>query len=250
MLWNGSFGHGSRRRLKLERDAPRMETLINASEGSLLSYSPLEMLINALFATAIGFWLAFIYRQNHKGLSYSQSFTQTIIFVTLIVAIVIMVIGGNLARAFALVGAMSIIRFRTVLKDTKDLSYVFGALALGMAAGTSNYFLAGIGTILISILSVVLNLTNFGSVYNSEFILRFRFSQDGNSGGYIETMKQWCRRSNLLHVEPSGDGKSLMQTFDIALREDVNHSALVDSMDKLADVSEVVLIASKNDVDY
>ena len=227
-----------------------MESLILNPEDTLLSYSALEMLINALLATAIGFWLAFVYRQNHKGLSYSQSFTQTIIFITLIVAIVIMVIGGNLARAFALVGAMSIIRFRTVLKDTKDLSYVFGALALGMAAGTSNYVLAGIGTGLITVLSFVLNATNFGSVYKSEFILRFRFKQDGDSKNYLKAMNKACRRSNLLHVEPSGDGKSLMQTFDIALREEIDHNVLVQSMSALPDVSEVVLIASKNDVDY
>ena len=60
---------------------------------------------------------------------------------------VVMVIGNNLARAFALVGAMSIIRFRTVVKDTKDTAFVFFALASGLAAGTSSYFLAGAGTI-------------------------------------------------------------------------------------------------------
>ena len=161
-----------------------------------------------------------------------------------------MVIGGNLARAFALVGAMSIIRFRTVLKDTKDLSYVFGALALGMAAGTSNYVLAGIGTILITILSFVLNFTNFGSVYKSEFILRFRLIQEGGSEGYLAAMNKTCRRSKLLHIEPSGDGKSLMQTYDIALRDEVDHASLVKAMNELSEVSEVVLIASKNDVDY
>jgi hypothetical protein len=227
-----------------------MESLTLTPEGSLLSYSPLEMLINALLATAIGFWLAFIYRQNHKGLSYSQSFTQTIIFIALIVAIVIMVIGGNLARAFALVGAMSIIRFRTVLKDTKDLAYVFGALALGMAAGTSNYVLAGIGTILITVLSFVLNMTNFGSVYKSEFILRFRLNESGDSEGYLAAMNKACRRSKLLHVEPSGDGQSLMQTFDIAMRDEIDHTSLVKAMNDVSGVSEVVLIASKNDVDY
>jgi ABC-type branched-subunit amino acid transport system permease subunit len=74
--------------------------------------------------------MAVIYRATHKGLSYSQSFSQTIVFVSLIVAIVMMVIGGSLARAFALVGALSIIRFRTVLKDTKDMAYIFAALAV------------------------------------------------------------------------------------------------------------------------
>ena len=192
------------------------------------------MLVNIAVALVVGFWLAFVYQQTHKGLSYSQSFTQTIIFISLIVAIVMMVIEGSLARAFALVGAMSIIRFRTVLKDTKDLSYVFGALALGMAAGTSNYFLAGIGTVFVSVLAFVLAFTNFGSVYKSEFILRFRFKQNGDSAGYLTAMKEACKRSNLLHIEPSGDSGSLMQTYDIALRDDTAHSALIEKTGRSA----------------
>lgn len=227
-----------------------MEQIIQPAATNLLSYTLPEMTINIVVAVVIGFWLAFIYQKTHKGLSYSQSFTQTIILITVIVAIVMMVIGGSLARAFALVGAMSIIRFRTVLKDTKDLSYIFGALALGMAAGTSNYYLAVLGTFFISTLIFCLNITNFGSVYKSEFILRFRFNQNGDSAGVLVAIKELCKRANLLHIEPSGDSNSLMQTYDVALRDEVYHSVLIERLDTLPDVSEVVLIASKNDVDY
>lgn len=109
---------------------------------NLFALSYTEMAVNILVAMLLGFIISYLYRTTHRGLSYSQSFTLTILFVTVIVAVVMMVIGGSLARAFALVGALSIIRFRTVIKDTKDTSYVFLALAIGMAAGTSNYFLA------------------------------------------------------------------------------------------------------------
>ena len=64
----------------------------------------------------------------------------TNIFIAVIVCMVIMIIGNNLARAFALVGALSIIRFRTVIKDTKDIAYIFWSLAAGMGAGTGSYF--------------------------------------------------------------------------------------------------------------
>ena len=130
-----------------------MDTILIDAQGSLLNYSYAEIVINMTVALAIGVLLSIVYRLTHTGLSYSQSFSQTVVFVALIVAIVMMVIGGSLARAFALVGALSIIRFRTVLKDTKDMAYIFGALALGMAAGTSNYFLAVAGTIVVSILA-------------------------------------------------------------------------------------------------
>ena len=83
-------------------------------------YTPSEMMLNVSVAFLLGLFISYVYKKTHKGLSYSQSFMLTLVFVTIIVAIVMMIIGNNLARAFALVGALSIIRFRTVVKDTKD----------------------------------------------------------------------------------------------------------------------------------
>ena len=227
-----------------------MDTVMLSPEGNLLNYSNMEMVINTIAALVIGVLISLVYRLTHKGLSYSQSFSQTIVFVTLIVAIVMMVIGGSLARAFALVGALSIIRFRTVLKDTKDMAYIFGALALGMAAGTSNYFLAGIGTVVVSALAFLLHRTNFGAVYKSEFILRFRFDRSGDSNGYLEAINTTCKRSDLLHMEPSGDNLSVGLTYDVALKDDITAAELTERMGALDDASEIVLIAAKNDVDY
>jgi hypothetical protein len=227
-----------------------MDALVMNPDGDLMNYSHIEMIINIICALFIGFILSIIYKYTHKGLSYSQSFNHTIIFVTLIVAIVMMVIGGSLARAFALVGALSIIRFRTVLKDTKDLSFIFGALALGMAAGTSNYFLAGFGTLMVAGTALFLSFTNFASVYKSEFILRFRFNQNGDSEAYLRTIEETCKRSNLLHIEPSGDNESLSLTYDVALRDETSDKDLVKKISALPDISEAVLIAAKNDIDY
>ncbi len=227
-----------------------MDTVLLSPEGNLLNYSNMEMVINTIAALVIGVLISLVYRLTHKGLSYSQSFSQTIVFVTLIVAIVMMVIGGSLARAFALVGALSIIRFRTVLKDTKDMAYIFGALALGVAAGTSNYFLAGIGTVVVSALAFLLHRTNFGAVYKSEFILRFRFDRSGDSNGYLEAINTTCKRSDLLHMEPSGDNLSVGLTYDVALKDDITAAELTERMGALDDASEIVLIAAKNDVDY
>lgn len=227
-----------------------MDNLLISPEGNLLNYTHIEMVINIIVSLAVGLVLSVVYRTTHKGLSYSQSFSQTILFVALIVAIIMMVIGGSLARAFALVGALSIIRFRTVLKDTKDMSYIFAALALGMAAGTSNYFLAGVGTLSMTLLAYILYITNFGAVYKSEFILRFRFTQSGDSREYLKTITEMCKRSNLLHMEPSSDNKTLGLTYDVNLRDESSAKNLIRRLGEDTDISEVVLIASKNDVDY
>lgn len=218
--------------------------------GGALSYGYPEMLLNMTLAFVLGLMLSAVYRGTHKGLSYSQSFTQTIVFVALIVSIVMMVIGGSLARAFALVGALSIIRFRTVVKDTKDISFIFAALAIGMACGTSNYFLAGAGAVFVSVVAIVLAKLNYGALYKSDFILRFVFDQGANSADYLDRIQEFAQRSNMLHIEPSGDGSQLKLTYDITLKETTTAEGLTAALGKVNGISEVVVIASKSDVDY
>lgn len=213
-------------------------------------YGVYEILSNLGLAIVLGLIVSLVYRQTHKGLSYSQSFTLTIVFVAAIVAIVMMVIGNSLSRAFALVGALSIIRFRTVVKDTKDTAFVFLALAVGMAAGTGNYLLGTIGTGVVSLLALALHATNFGALYKSEFILRFRLATATEGEAHAETIDAMSRRSSLLHIEPSGDGESVQLTYDIVLKEDRSAQELATSVGEQPGVSEVLLIASKSDVDY
>ena len=218
--------------------------------GGALSYGPYEIVTNLLLAFVLGMIVSSVYRYTHTGLSYSQSFTLTIVFVTLVVSLVMMVIGSSLARAFALVGALSIIRFRTVVKDTKDTAYVFFGLAVGMAAGTSNYFLAGTGCTVICLVALFLHRINYGSLYKSEFILRLDFDQRFSSAGYLEAIQKRAQRSNLLHIEPSGDGQFLNLTYDVVLREGATAEQLAAAVGKIEGASGVTLIASKSDVDY
>ena len=225
------------------------EQLMNAV-GSMLTYSYQEMVINIVLAAVLGFVLALVYRYTHKGLSYSQSFTQTIFFVSIIVAIVMMVIGSSLAKAFAMVGALSIIRFRTVVKDTRDIAFVFLALAVGMAAGTSNYFLAVVSALFVSSIALVSYKFNFGALYKSEFILRFTFNQNYDSAAYLEIIQEYSKRSNLLHIEPSGDQQTLRLTYDISLKEETTAEKMTSALDRVEGTSDVVLIAAKSDIDY
>ena len=167
-----------------------------------------------------------------------------------LVAIVMMTVRNSLATAFTLVGALSIIRFRTVVKDTRDTAFVFGALALGMAAGLGFWELAALGTVAICALALVLYATNFGALYKSEFILRFTFDQNKDSAAYLAKIAEFAKRSNMLHIEPSGDSRSLRLTYDITLGKDATAEAMTGALSRIDGVSDVVLIVSKNDIDY
>ena len=226
-----------------------------AAADTFLQLRTIDYIINPVVAIALCAILAVVYRGTHKGLSYSQSFTQTILLVGLIVSLVMMTIGSNIASAFALVGALSIIRFRTVVKDTRDTAFVFASLAIGMAAGTANsnnghLVLAAIGTGFVVCVVLAMYAANFGALYKSEFILRFTFDQQKDSAGYLGRIQEFAKRSNMLHIEPSGDGRSLRLTYDITLEKDATAEKLTGALTQVPGVSDVVLIVSKNDVDY
>ncbi len=229
-----------------------METNINDQLQQIQDiYLPNDIIINLILSFFIGLLISFVYKKTHKGMSYSQSFMITNIFICLIVCMVIMIIGNSLARAFALVGALSIIRFRTVIKDTKDIAYIFWSLAAGMACGTSSYFLAITGSIIITIVAYILYKTNYGSIYKSEFILQFKYKKNKDKiAKYNEILKKFCSSSTLLNSEPSGDNKSLKLTFDVVLKEDKNINNFVFEISKSNGVSEPSIAATKNDVDY
>lgn len=214
------------------------------------NYAPHDIVINMGLAFLLGMLISFVYKITHKGLSYSQSFMLTTVFVTIIVAMVMMVIGNNIARAFALVGALSIIRFRTVVKDTKDTAFIFLALAAGMAAGTGNYFLAMVGTIIVLVVAAILDVTNYGSLNKTEFILKMRIAKTSEDPAYSQVVNEFAKTSNILHVEASGDGESSRLSFDIIMRKDAEPRDFVQRLREVEGVSEIILVASKNDIDY
>jgi len=216
-------------------------------------YYPQEVLTNLTLSFILGVAISLVYKKTHKGLSYSQSFMITNIFIAVIVCMVIMIIGNSIARAFALVGALSIIRFRTVIKDTKDIVYIFWSLAAGMACGTGSYFLALASAVLITIIAYILFRTNYGSIYKSEFILQFRYSKlDENEkvASYLKKLSEFCTTHNLLNSEPSGDKKSLKLTYDIVLKEEMDSNKFVLEISNCSGVNEASIVAAQNDIDY
>lgn len=226
-----------------------MENQLLEAMSGVFNYAPLEVVFNSFVAFILGLFIAYTYKKTHQGLSYSQSFVLTIIFITIIIGFVMMVIGNSLARAFALVGALSIIRFRTVVKDTKDTAYVFMALAVGMGAGTGNYFIAIYATAFMSGVAWILYKFNFGVQRSSDFILRFYFDKMVDDS-YVTYINQHSENSALLHMEPSGDNKKLYMTYDISLKEDIDMNDFISEFSIINGISEVVLVSAKNDITY
>ena len=150
-----------------------LETLFLGGGGTYLTES--EIVFNLVLTLILTLILAYTYKATHRGLSYSQSFVNAIVLVGMITAAAMMIIGSSLVSAFALLGAFSIIRFRTPVKDVKDISFIFLSLVTGMGVGTGNYNIALITTIVMVLVIFAFHYTNFGSMRKYGYILTFSF---------------------------------------------------------------------------
>ncbi len=103
------------------------------------------MLVRLLIALVLGAVVAWVYRRTRSGADFTASFPPTLVLLAVLIAMVTQVIGDNVARAFSLVGALSIVRFRTVVRDTQDTAFVIFAVVVGMAVGASDPWVAMIG---------------------------------------------------------------------------------------------------------
>jgi hypothetical protein len=104
-----------------------------------------------------------LYRFTHKSAGYSQNYVQTLVLMSLVTTLIMIVIGSNIARAFSLVGALSIIRFRNAMKETRDVGYIFFVMAIAMACGTRFYLVALLATGIIATVVLAMHIFDFGS---------------------------------------------------------------------------------------
>ena len=153
-----------------------------------------------VFAFVLGQGMAWVYMHTHSGLSYSRAFVQSIILLTVIVSLGMLIIGNNIVMAFGLIGALAVIRFRNILKDTRDTSFIFCSLVIGIACGTRMFQLAILGAVVFSGLAVYLHWADFGSRHVTGGYLRFQIATAGLDTVALETIiGRHCKRMVLMN---------------------------------------------------
>jgi uncharacterized membrane protein YhiD involved in acid resistance len=197
---------------------------LNFQDVFTLSLGPGQIAANFTVALLCSLIISFLYRMIYRGTGYSASFVHSIVTLSLITALVIMVIGNNLARAFGLVGSMSIIRFRTAVKDTQDIVFLFLSLGIGMAAGAGYYLIAFTGTLFIGLTLLVLSRVRYGDPNRNEFLVQFSYTaSNGDGNSYLPVMAEFAGKYRLVHAKSVGKGETLDLSFLVRLKK--THSA-------------------------
>jgi uncharacterized membrane protein YhiD involved in acid resistance len=203
-----------------------------------------DILAHLIVALICGIGISLLYRWTYRGLSFSTNFTNTIIMLTMVTSTVIMVIGDNLATAFGLVGAMSIIRFRTAVKDTQDIMFIFFALAIGLACGVGLFSVAIMGTIIIGLVFTVISNINIAAPRKRDFLLQLMINADNeNQPDLQQIIDKYCKTNKLVNVKAIGeeDNNILEISYYVKLKSEEKSSELVKEIKKLEQVRHVNL---------
>ncbi len=183
-------------------------------------FTPESVLLSLLLAFVLGQVLAWVYYGTHTGLSYSRSFVQALILITVVVALVMAVIGNSIVTAFGLMGALAIIRFRNMLKDTRDVAFIFCALVIGMAAGSQRYAIAVVGAVVLCSIAVYLRLASFGSHRPQNAFLRFDVAGPiGPDYPLPSILKRYCSSFSLISTQRTDVADRVEYAYQLMVRD-------------------------------
>jgi len=193
--------------------------------------------------------LTYFYRETHRGLSYSVSLTHTIIIMGVTISLIMVIIGSNIARAFALVGALSIIRFRNPIKDSRDVGFIFMAMAIGMATGTGFYLAAVVFTLFACAMVYFMHRFDIGAKTIHEVLLRVHLPE---SLDYHSVFNDVFFRSlhdhSLLSVETVRGGTLLELVYAIQFKKGVREAEFLDELRAINGNHKVALFTGQENV--
>jgi len=193
---------------------------------------------------------AFVYRRTFQGLSYSRSFVHTLVLGGMITSMVIMAIGNNLARGLGILGTLAIIRFRTQVRDPRDMMFLFACLGVGIACGAGVYGVAVVGTITLSVAALLLHWSPFASRREYEGLLRFVVSEDFQGADQIkDILKQFCAAYQVIAMREAVQGDAVEYSYHIRLLDPSYQPDILSALNKVQTVSDINLLMQRTTVE-
>ncbi|MCI0499207.1 MAG: DUF4956 domain-containing protein [Planctomycetales bacterium] len=223
-----------------------MNDILNIIENASAfspTFSVQSVLLSLLLAFVLGQLLAWLYYFTHSGLSYSRSFVQSLILITVIVAMVMSTIAGSFVVAVGLMGALSIIRFRNMIKDTRDIAFIFCSLVIGMACGSQRYAIAIIGTLAIGLIILYLHASSFGTHTPHNAFLRFSFSGHfGNDHPIMAVLKKFCGHFTLISAQDGDFGNlDVEYAYQVMIKNVSKNEAMLTELQRIEGVKNISL---------
>lgn len=206
-----------------------LETIIATTTGE--SFTFINALIVIFASIFLGIITSCVYMYTNAKRGYNQGFLTTLIMLPVIISIIILLVGNNVARAFSLAGAFSIIRFRSAPGDPKDIAYIFFTLAVGLTCGMGYIGYAFVFTIILSALILMLELVKFGAPKGKTMQLKITVPEDLNyEGVFEEVLSEFAISYDLERVRTRDFGSLFELYYRVQLKPEANQKSFLDEL--------------------
>ena len=207
---------------------------------NVASVSILDMVLALLLAFGLGVFIFLIYKKTYTGVMYSSSFGVTLVALTMITTVVILAVTSNVVLSLGMVGALSIVRFRTAIKEPLDIAFLFWSIAVGIVLAAGMIPLAVIGSVVIGL--ILLIFVNKKSHHNP-YILAVQCSGQESEKAVMEYLEKMTARCSV--KSKTVQKGSVELNMEIRLKED--HTDFVNVLSEMAGVSSAVLVSYNGD---
>jgi hypothetical protein len=212
------------------------------SVGDIAIALSLSFLLSAMIAG--------VYRFTHRNVSYSQSYVQTLVILGMLISLIMLVVGSNIARAFALVGALSVVRFRNAIKETRDVGFIFLVMGVGMAAGTRFYTLAIVAAISISLIIVVMYRFNWFASNVQRQVVKVQIPPDGNYTEHVQdVLISLTSEFELVSIESIRGGALTELMYTVRLKKGAEPGQLITALGERTGGQRVTVLTGYDQTD-
>ena len=196
-----------------------------------------RVLLSLIVTFGVTLFIFYMYRKTFSGVLYTRNFNVGLVLTGLVVTLVVLPISSNIALSLGMVGALSIVRFRTAIKDPADIVFTFWAIAVGIISGAGLYMIAIVGSPVIGLFMFVLSRASFRS--NDPYLLVVNYSKEAEEAVQKAVPKHKLRSRT---VNPSG------VELILEVRMKAKDAAQVDELMKIKGVSNAALVSYNADV--
>ena len=205
--------------------------------------------LSLLLAFGLTQALGAVYVWTFRGMSYSQGLVHAIVLGSIIACMLMLAIGNSIAAGLGIAGGLAIIRFRTALRDPRDMMFVFAGLGAGIASGLGAHAAAVSGTLLFCVAVVLLTVTEFGSQRRFDGLLRFQLPTGADEAAVMGLLRQHTRFVALVTLREVAQGAAMEHAYQVRLGDNKHRVALVRALETLPGVQDVSLLLQEPTVE-
>ncbi len=219
----------------------------NVVSTSMANPTILSVFYAFLLSFVLGTAIAILYIKTFQGLSYSRNFLHCLVLCPILTATAMQAIGDNVARGIGMIGAISILRFRTNIKDPRDMFFIFSSLAIGLAAGVHAYTIATIGAMCFIAATLVLAKTPFAQGPQFDALLRLNLKRENYNARALETvLNENCKHFAMISVREIGQGELLDYAYQLKFKNQTTQQTLLQALQTVPGAKGVNLMMQES----